>query len=114
MYIKCEDKEDEHYMELKKMEEELKQISKKYNFKLLALPFCDAIYHDNERLPATYANFLIINKAVIVPLYGVKQDTKALEVFKNFFKDKEVIGADCSVLIRQHGSLHCVTMQFAN
>jgi agmatine/peptidylarginine deiminase len=112
MYITCNDKNDEHYEELKKMEEELKAIAKKYAFELIALPFCDALYYDNERLPATYANFLMLNEAVLVPTYGGQQDKEALEIFKNFFTNKEVIGIDCSVLVRQHGSLHCVTMQF--
>ena len=112
MYIKCENEEDEHYEALAKMESELKCIAKERDFLLLALPFCDPIYYKGERLPATYANFLMINGAVLVPLYGVKQDGEALQVFENFFRDRDVIGIDCSVLVRQHGSLHCVTMNF--
>ena len=112
MYIKCENKEDEHYNELFKMEAELQAIAKAHDFSLIALPFCDPLYYDGERLPATYANFLMINGAVLVPLYGVAQDTKALRIFEEFFKDRDVIGIDCSVLVRQHGSLHCVTMNF--
>ncbi|SFV60648.1 Agmatine deiminase [hydrothermal vent metagenome] len=112
MYLCCEDREDEHYKELRAMEEELEVIAKEEDFDLIPLPFCDAIYFEGERLPATYANFLIINGAVLVPLYGVKQDAEALEIFRDFFKDRDVVGVDCSVLIRQHGSLHCVTMNF--
>ncbi|MBU0631560.1 agmatine deiminase family protein [bacterium] len=112
MYLTCEDKEDEHYEQLHKMGEQLKELAAKYDLNLIALPFTDAIYYDDERLPATYANFLIINGAVIVPTYGVKQDEEALGIFRKFFKDRDVVGVDCSVLIRQHGSLHCVTMQF--
>lgn len=113
MYITCKDKNDEHYLELKQMEEELKEIAKIHNFKLIELPFCEALYYDNQRLPATYANFLMINNAVLVPLYNVKQDKEALKIFKDTFKNKDIIGIDCSTLIRQHGSLHCVTMQFS-
>jgi agmatine/peptidylarginine deiminase len=113
MYIKCEDEKDEHYIELKKMENELKEFAKKFCFNLIELPFCDAIYFEDERLPATYANFLILNDAVLVPTYNVCEDKKALEIFKSYFKDKDVIGVDCSVIIRQHGSLHCITMQFS-
>ena len=112
MYVKCKNKEDEHYEELCKMEAELQAIAKEHDFSLIALPFCDPLYYDGERLPATYANFLLINGAVLVPLYGVAQDMEAMEIFRKFFKDRDVIGIDCSVLVRQHGSLHCVTMNF--
>lgn len=113
MYIKCEDESDEHYKELKLMEDELKEMAKVYNFKLIPLPMTEAIYFDDERLPATYANFLFLNGAVLVPTYGVKQDEDALNIFRDTFKELDVVGIDCSVLIRQHGSLHCVTMNFA-
>ena len=114
MYIKCTDANDEHFVELKKMEDELKEFASRLNLKLIALPFTDAIFLQKERLPATYANFLFINAAVLVPTYGVKQDADALAVFKNTFKNKEIIGIDCSTLIKQRGSLHCVTMNFAS
>jgi len=113
MYVKCEDKKDEHFEALHLMEDELVALSAKHNLKLIALPMADALYYDGERLPATYANFLFVNNAVIVPTYGGTQDTKALEIFRNTFKDLDVIGLDCSVLLRQHGSLHCVTINFA-
>jgi agmatine deiminase len=113
MYVKCKDKEDEHYKELKLMEEELQEMARTHNFTLVALPMTEAIYYDNERLPATYANFLFVNGAVIVPTYNVKEDEEALNIFRNTFKDRDIVGVDCSVLIRQHGSLHCVTMNFA-
>ncbi|MCK9491303.1 MAG: agmatine deiminase family protein [Sulfurimonas sp.] len=113
IYVKCEDESDEHFSELKLMEDELKAFAKEHNFKLIALPMSDAIYFEEERLPATYANFLFVNGAVIVPTYGVKQDTEALEIFRDTFRDREVVGVDCLTLIKQHGSLHCVTMNFA-
>ena len=112
MYLTCNDENDEHYEQLFKMREQLKELAKQYDLDLIPLPFTDAIYYDGERLPATYANFLIINGAVIVPTYGVRQDEEALAVFRDFFTDRDVVAVDCSVLIRQHGSLHCVTMQF--
>ncbi len=112
MYVKCDDESDEHYAELKLMEAELEKMALKHGFRLIALPFCEAVYFEGERLPATYANFLMINGAVLVPTYNTPQDAEALAVFKEFFKERRVIGIDCSVLIRQHGSLHCVTMQF--
>ncbi len=113
MYVKCEDKNDEHYHELKRMEEELQMTAKEQNLRLISLPMCDALYFKGERLPATYANFLFVNGAVLVPIYGVSQDTQALEIFKKTFPNRDIVAIDCSVLIRQHGSLHCVTMNFS-
>ena len=81
-------------------------------YRLLPLPWPAAKYDaEGERLPATYANFLIINGAVLVPLYNDPNDRKALAVIQAAFPDRKVLGIDSSVLIRQHGSLHCVTMQ---
>jgi len=114
MYVKCEDKEDEHYEELLLMENELKIIAKKYKFKLIPLPMASAVYYKEERLPATYANFLFVNGAILLPVYGVKEDALALEIFKRTFVHLDIIPINCSILIRQHGSLHCVTMNFAS
>jgi agmatine/peptidylarginine deiminase len=107
------DESDEHYDALKKMEDELKLIAEENDYKLIALPFCDAVYFEDERLPATYANFLFVNGAVLVPTYNVTQDSDALKIFEDFFKERDVVGIDCSTLIKQHGSLHCVTMNYA-
>ncbi|MCD6173208.1 MAG: agmatine deiminase family protein [Sulfurimonas sp.] len=114
MYVKCEDEKDEHYKELKLMEKELLSIAQKHDFKLISLPLPHAIYFENERLPATYANFLFVNGAVLVPSYGVKEDKQALQIFEQTFKNRDIIPIDCSTLIKQHGSLHCVTMNFAS
>jgi agmatine/peptidylarginine deiminase len=114
MYVACEDKEDEHYKELKLMEKELQAIAIKHNFSLIKLPLPHAIYKEDERLPATYANFLFVNGAILVPTYGVSEDEKAIQIFKQTFKDKDIIPINCSTLIKQHGSLHCVTMNFAS
>ncbi len=114
MYVKCDDESDEHYKELKLMEEELQTFAKEYDFSLIALPMSDACYFENERLPATYANFLFVNGAVLVPTYGVKQDEEALEIFRETFPEREIVGINCFALIKQHGSLHCVTMNFAS
>jgi agmatine/peptidylarginine deiminase len=113
MYVKCENIYDEHYKELCLMEEELELISKEHGFKLIALPMSSAVYYDDERLPATYANFLFVNGAVLVPVYGVREDAETLKIFRETFPEREIVAIDCSVLIRQHGSLHCVTMNFA-
>ena len=113
MYVKCEDKSDEHYEALRLMESELEELAAKHKLKLIALPMADALFYDEERLPATYANFLFVNGAILVPTYGSPQDEKALDIFRSTFPKKEIVGVDCSVLVRQHGSLHCVTMNFA-
>jgi len=114
MYLQCTDINDEHFNALLKMEKELKAFRDENNrpYHLIPLPMADAVYYENERLPATYANFLIINGAVLVPVYNDRHDNEVLEIFRKNFPEREVVGIDCSVLIRQHGSLHCVTMQF--
>jgi len=113
VYLACEDPMDEHYEALSLMQEELKQLKnlKGEPFELFALPFTKAIYFEGERLPSSYANFLFINGAVLVPIYNDPCDQKALEVMRLACPEHTIIPIDCSVLIRQHGSLHCVTMQ---
>lgn len=113
-YVKCEDETDEHYIELKKMEEELMQfrtVSGNF-YRLIPLPMADTVYDDEIRLPATYANFLIINDAVLVPTYQSPKDEIALKQLGQAFPDRKIIGINCLPLIKQHGSLHCVTMQY--
>jgi agmatine deiminase len=76
------------------------------------LPWPKARYDaDGQRLPATYANFLVINGAVLVPTYDDPADDEALSVIATAFPDREIKGINCLPLIWQHGSLHCVTMQ---
>lgn len=115
-YVQCTDTEDEHYTELKKMEEQLKEFRTLDNepFRLLGLPMPEAIFdEDGERLPATYANFLIMNDAILYPTYDQPEnDRKAACVLQEAFPGKEIVGVDCRALIKQHGSLHCVTMQY--
>ena len=115
-YVKCEDIQDEHYEALSAMEEQLKTFRTLDGrpYRLLALPMAEAVYdEDGERLPATYANFLIMNEVVLYPTYSQPvNDSKAAEVLAEAFPTREIIGVDCSAIIRQHGSLHCVTMQY--
>lgn len=114
-YVKCSDPSDEHYDALQKMEAELSQFKTLTGtpYRLVPLPWPKACFDEaGNRLPSTYANFLIINGAVLVPTYDVPQDEEALHVFKALFPDREIIGIDCRPLILQHGSLHCVTMQY--
>lgn len=114
-YVQCTDKTDEHYTELHLMEEQLKTFRTLDGrpYRLVPLPMTDAVVEDGERLPATYANFLIMNGAVLYPTYNQSgKDTLAGKQLQSIFPDREVVGIDCRALIRQHGSLHCVTMQY--
>ena len=114
LYVKCEDESDEHYEALRSMEEQLKTFrtldGKPY--RLIALPMAHPAYEEDERIPATYANYLVINGAVLVPTYGTDLDAVALAQVQKAFPNHEIVGIDCQALIRQHGSLHCVTMQY--
>lgn len=113
-YVQCLDKQDEHYDELQKMEQELQQFRTTDNrpYRLIALPMADEVRDENdERLPATYANFLIINGAVLMPTYNSPKDETAKQQLQEAFPDREIVGVNCLPLIKQHGSLHCVTMQ---
>jgi agmatine/peptidylarginine deiminase len=114
LYNKCTDENDEQYADFVALEEELKELrtldGKPY--KLIPLPQPDAIYDEGERLPATYANFLIINGAVLVPTYNQEEkDKEACEAIKKSFPDREIIAIDSRTIVRQHGSIHCCTMQ---
>lgn len=114
-YVKCDDPNDLHYEALRQMEEQLRQLTDPDGrpFNLVPLPHCDAVYDDEgERIPATYANFLIINEAVLLPVYGVSQDHEAARIMQNLFPCHEIIPINSVPLIKQHGSIHCISMQF--
>ena len=114
-YVQCTDETDEHYTELHLMEEQLKTFRTLDGrpYQLVPLPMTDAVIEEGERLPATYANFLIMNGAVLYPTYNQpEKDALAKEQLQCIFPEREVVGIDCRALIRQHGSLHCVTMQY--
>jgi agmatine deiminase len=114
-YVRCDDPADEHYDELKKMEEELRGLRQSDGtpYRLIPLPMAPARYDDKgRRLPATYANFLIINRALLYPAYGdLKLDRSIGAIFRELFPDREIIPIPSSTLITQGGSLHCSTMQ---
>lgn len=115
IFTGCDDPSDEHFSELQAMEAELRDardLSGK-PFNLIRLPLPDAIFdEDGERLPATYANFLALPDVVLMPVYGrPKKDELARQMLQIAFH-QPVVAIDCRALIRQHGSLHCMTMQF--
>ena len=115
LYMGCDNPEDEQYEDLRKMEAQLQNFRTLEGkpYRLMKLPMPHPIYDGEDRLPATYANFLIINDAVLCPTYNQPDiDSEALRIIAKAFPDREIIGIDCCPVIRQHGSLHCCTMQF--
>ncbi len=113
-YVGCSDTDDPHYEELKKMEAQLKDFRTPSGdpYNLVALPMADAICDkEGRRMSATYANFLIINGALLVPVYRQPKDREALDILAGIFPEREITGIDCLPIIEQNGSLHCLTMQ---
>ncbi len=116
-YVRCTDTADEHYAELQAMEQELHALRTTTGepYHLVPLPMPDAICDpdDGHRLPATYANFLVLNNAVLMPTYRQPaNDEAARQALQHAFPRRDIVPVDCRVLIRQHGSLHCSTMQY--
>jgi agmatine deiminase len=114
IYTACDDENDEHYLSLKNMEQELITMTNANGqpYRLLPLPWPGVHLSDkDERMPASYANFLIVNEAVLVPIYDALSDEDALEVVSQAFSGYEIFGIPCLSLIERGGSLHCITMQ---
>lgn len=113
-YQACDDPQDAHYPELTAMADELRALRRRDGrpYRLVALPWPQPkVNAEGQRLPATYANFLIINGAVLVPTYNDPADTLAVQALQDCFPEHTIVAIDCSALILQYGSLHCVTMQ---
>ena len=113
-FVECNDEADEHFEELNKMKHELtlfKTLEGK-PYRLIALPMADFVEENGERLPATYANFLIMNEIVLMPFYNSPKDNLAKLQLEKAFPSRKVIGINCLPLVKQHGSLHCITMQY--
>ena len=126
LYVGCDDENDEQFADFRALEQQLKslQTADGKPYRLLRLPMPDAIFEETiseeggtrkeerERLPATYANFLILDGAVLAPVYGQPEnDAEALRVIGKAFPDCDIIPIDARTIIRQHGSIHCLTMQ---
>lgn len=111
----CDRPEDEHFGELAKMRDRIRtfRTAEGEPYRLVELPIPEPIYdEEGERLPATYANFLIINGAILLPVYGSeKYDAIAVNRLAEACPGYDIVTVDCRELIRQHGSLHCATMQ---
>lgn len=114
VYQGCDDPSDRHYSELQAMATELAGLERADGtaYRLTELPWPDPVHAaDGRRLPATYANFLITNGAVLVPIYGVPQDDAACRILDDCFPERAVAPVQCRPLLEQGGSLHCLTMQ---
>ena len=113
-YTACDDPSDENYAPLKAMEEQLMSFrtldGKPYN--LIPLPLPDAIYLDDYRLPASYANFLVVNGAVLMPGAASPKDSIAAAQLAKAFPGRTVEVIDCRALLSGHGGLHCITMNY--
>ena len=106
LYIGCDDPQDEQYEDLRLMEEQLKTFRTLEGkpYRLVKLPMPRPILFEGERLPATYANFLVINGAVLCPTYDQPDlDAEALRLIGEAFPDREIVGIDCQSIIKQHG-----------
>lgn len=115
LYVGCEDPNDEQYEDLLLMEQQLQTFRtlEGQPYKLVKLPMPRPIISEGMRLPATYANFLVINGAVLCPVYAQPDlDAIAVRLIGEAFPHRLVIPIDCRSIIQQHGSLHCCTMQF--
>lgn len=115
LYIATDDATDCHYADLQAMEEQLHDFKTidGHPYRLLRLPLPRPVWCEGERLPATYANFLVVNGAVLMPVYDQPDlDQKAMHVVAEAFPGRDVVPIDSRVIVRQHGSVHCCTMQY--
>jgi agmatine deiminase len=108
-----EDPADENYAVLQENLARLKAMTDLQGrpFKIIELPMPPAVVYQDQRLPASYANFYIGNKVVLVPFYNHPNDQRAAEIIQRCFPDREVVGIDCREIIWGLGAWHCLTQQ---
>ena len=113
-YTACDNPADENYGPLKAMEEQLKSFRTLDGeaYRLIPLPLPEPLYLHDYRLPASYANFLIVNGAVLMPGAGSELDKKAAGQLQKAFPDRKIEIIDCRALLSGHGGLHCITMNY--
>ncbi len=106
-------KKDINYKNLNKNLNILKEskCEKGKKFKIIKVPMPSPIYIKNTRVPASYMNFYICNKKIILPIFKVKEDNIAIKIFKNYFRNRKIETVDCSKLIWGFGAIHCMTQQ---
>ncbi|MDE2407342.1 MAG: agmatine deiminase family protein [Xanthomonadaceae bacterium] len=109
----CDDAADSHYADLKAMADEIAALRTRDDkpYRLFPLPWAQPVLDEGRRLAASYANFLIVNGAVLMPAYGDPADNAAAAVLAQAFPGREIVQVPCRPLIWQNGSLHCITMQ---
>lgn len=109
----CDDASDSHHAELGAMAEEIAALRTQDGrpYRLFPLPWARPIVDGGRRLAASYANFLVVNGAVLMPAYGDPADEAAAAVLEEAFPGREIVQVPCRPLIWQNGSLHCITMQ---
>ena len=110
VYLTCDDRMDRHFEPLKAMEKEVEAIAKARQLNAIPITMPTPKYYNKQRLPASYINFIILNRAVIVPTYNDKNDDQALIKLQNCFMDRAIIPFNAEIFIRQNGSLHCASM----
>ena len=113
VFQSCDDPSDPHHDELQRMGNELSALrtADDQPYQLYPLPWAKPILDQGRRLAASYANYLIVNGAVLVPAYGDKADNEAARIIGTAHPGREVVQVPCRPLIWQNGSLHCITMQ---
>ncbi|MEI4517481.1 agmatine deiminase [Stenotrophomonas rhizophila] len=113
VYQACDDASDSHHAELQAMGKELAALrtADGQPYRLFPLPWARPVIDEGRRLAASYANYLILNGAVLMPAYGDVADDAARDVLAQAYPDHEIVQVPCRSLIWQNGSLHCITMQ---
>ena len=101
--------EDDHYEGLKALVEECRVAFPHHQ--IFELPLPNIVNEEGERLPASYANYLINNQQILCPIYGEKEDNQAIETLTSAFPEYKIVAINCLPLVQQKGSLHCITMQ---
>lgn len=104
-------KNDENYKKLRENYQIIQKLNKKKEFKIIKIPMPNAKYIDGIRVPASYLNFYIANRIVLVPVFSDEKDKKIIKIFKKHFKNRKIIPIDCSLLIWGFGAIHCMTQQ---
>lgn len=115
LYISATDSKGQTVDSLARMRDELTELRTPEGmpYNLIELPLPDPIYdEEGMQLPATYANYLVSHDTIYLPVYAQPaNDRRAEQTLKVVYPDHTIVPVDCRALIRQHGSLHCVTMQ---
>lgn len=109
-----EDPSDENYEPLQQNLERLGRMSDQDGqpLRIITLPMPRPLWHNGQRLPASYANFYIANGIVLLPAYDPARDEEAQATLQAVFPDRQVIAMDCTDLVWGLGAFHCVTQQW--